>query len=195
MKQGRVTDDVRKLREALGRLPEPVASPAFVVVSGLPGTGKSYFCRRLAERVPLVILESDLLRKTLFARPTYAGEESSRLFQACYRLVEELLESGQTTALDATNLEEQHRERLYHIADQKGAKLIVVRVDAPPEVVKERLEGRTRGVDPEDRSEADWTVYHKMRPTLDRIRRNHFAVDTSKDIGPALDKVVRGMNR
>ncbi|MDP6782725.1 MAG: hypothetical protein QGG56_04015 [Dehalococcoidia bacterium] len=38
------------LRESLGTLPEPVANPPLVMVSGLPGTGKSYFCRYLLER-------------------------------------------------------------------------------------------------------------------------------------------------
>ena len=58
-----LSGDVKMLREGLGKLPEPVVRPSLVVVSGLPGTGKSYFCLRLAERVPFAILESDRLRK------------------------------------------------------------------------------------------------------------------------------------
>jgi len=34
--------DVRKLRDSFGVLPDAVVYPAFVVVSGLPGTGKSF---------------------------------------------------------------------------------------------------------------------------------------------------------
>lgn len=195
METSQLIEDVQKLEESLGRLPEPVVQPPFVIVSGLPGTGKSYFCHRLTERVPLVILESDSLRKLLFPSPSYSAQESFRLFQACYRLIEELLKRGIPLALDATNLEEYHREHLYHIADQVGANLIIVQVDAPPEVVYQRLEKRAKGMNHEDNSEADWTVYEKMRASAQRISRNHFKIDTSKDTTLAIGKIVHAMNQ
>jgi len=34
-----------------------------------------------------------------------------------------------------------------------------------------------------------------MKPAAQRIRRNHFAVDTSKDITPVIDKIVRRINQ
>lgn len=190
-----VVTDVQKLKQGLEKLPEPVANPVFVVVSGLPGTGKSYFSRNLGERLPSVIVESDALRKGLFCSPTYSAQESHRLFNACHRLIEELLRSGITVILDATNLVEQHRERLYRISQRLRVKVIVVQVEAPREVVLQRLQGRSRGVDPEDNSEADWTIYQRMRTRADRIRRNYFVVDTSRDITPVIDKIVREAKR
>jgi len=195
MKASRLADDVSVLKQSLTRLPEPTANPALIIVSGLPGTGKSHFCRKLAERIDLVILESDSLRKLLFSTPVYSKEESTQLFRACHGLVEELLRKGISVALDATNLEEHNREQLYHIADQSGARLIIVRMEAPPEVVQQRLERRSRGEDQLDHSEADWNVYSKMKPTVEKIGRNHFAVDSSKDIAPVIDKIVRLVNR
>jgi len=66
--------DVQRLTESVGELPEPLAEPTFIVVSGLPGTGKTYFCNKLAERLPFVILESDVLRKALFSSPSYSSQ-------------------------------------------------------------------------------------------------------------------------
>ena len=194
MKKSQLIEDARKLRGSLGQLPEPVVTPPFIVVSGLPGTGKSYFCRRLAERIPLLILESDSLRKMLFTFPEYTLTESSRLFETCHYLIEQLLRKGIPLAFDATNLQEHHRERLYHIAEHVEARLIIVLVEAPPEVVRQRLEWRFKGVTREDASEADWVVYCRMRPTAEKIRRNYFAVDTSKDITPVINKIVREAN-
>lgn len=176
-------------------MPEPTVNPPFVVVSGLPGSGKSYFCRKLAERLHFPILESDNLRKMLFPNPDYSPEESSRLFQACHRLIEELLRRGIPLIFDATNLVERHREHLYRIADTVGAQLILVRVEAPPDVVRQRLNDRPSAAARHDRSEADWRVYQKMRSSAQRIRRNHFAVDTSRDITPVIDKIVREADR
>jgi len=191
-----IISDTEKLLENLEQLPEPVVKPALVVVSGLPGTGKSYFCRRLAERTPIIIMESDVMRKTLFPSPTYSATESVRLFQAIHHLIEHLLKKGISLVLDATNLSERNRERLYHIAYQINARLVMVRVEAPPEVVQERLRNRADGTgSEEDQSEADWAVFQRMKTSVQQIRRHHFAVDTSRDIAPVLDKVVREVNR
>ena len=193
MESSQLVSDVKRLIDSLGELPEPMVKPAFIVVSGLPGTGKSHFCSRLTKRIPLVILESDALRKVLFPSPAYSIEESSYLFRACHLLVEKLLEGGVPLILDATNLSERHRERLYSIADHLDVKLILVRVEAPPEVVQERLKARQR--EPENKSDADWKVYQRMRPTVQKMGRNHYAVDTSRDITPVLDKIVREVKR
>ena len=185
--------DVQRLTESLGQLPEPVAEPALVAVSGLPGTGKSYFCSRLAERLPFIILESDALRKALFPSPSYSSQESSRLFRVIHLLIEGLLKKGVSLILDATNLSERYREQLYSIADHLSVKLVLVRVEAPPEIVQERLKNRQENS--RNKSDADWAVYQKMEPLVQKIRRNHYAVDTSRDITPVLDKIVREVSK
>lgn len=189
-----LVSDLQRLTDGLGELPEPVVRPAFVAVSGLPGTGKSYFCAKLGERLPFVILESDALRKALFSPPSYSPEESVRLFRALNLLIERLLEKGIPLILDATNLSERDRERLYNIADRLDARLILVRVEAPPELVYQRLRSREQGGRPGNNSDADWEVYRKMKPSVQKISRRHYAVDTSRDIAPVLDKIVREVN-
>jgi predicted kinase len=195
MNSREVEADSQKLKDALVKLPEPVVNPAFVIVSGLPGVGKSYFSRKLAERIPGVIIESDAMRKQLFPNPKYRARESKRLFDACHWLIEDLLRSGITVILDATNLIEQHREKLYRIANRSGAKLAVVQVEASPEVVLERLQGRERGIEPCDNSDAVWDVHQRMKMKAERIRHNYFAVDTSKDIEQVINKIVRVVKR
>ena len=193
MKHAQLVSDVQRLTESLGQFPEPVAEPVFIAVSGLPGTGKSYFCSRLAERLPFIILESDALRKAFFLSPSYSRQESSRLFRAVNLLIERLLKRGTSLILDATNLSERYREHLYSIADRLGVKLVLVRVEAPPQVVYERLKARREN--PADKSDADWAVYRRMEASVQKIRRNHYAVDTSRDITPVLDKIVREVRR
>ncbi len=181
--------DVQRLMESLGQLPEPVANPVLVAVSGLPGTGKSYFSTKLAEKLPFVILESDTLRKVLFSPPTYTARESASLFQAIHCLIERLLKKGISLILDATNLSESHREHLEHIAEQSGAKLVLVSVEAPPAIVQARLKARAGSR--QHQSDADWSVYQKMKLYVEAIRRKHYAVDTSRDIAPVLEKIAR----
>jgi len=195
MDADRIASDIRELKKSLGELPEPVAKPALIIVSGLPGTGKSYFSRKLAERLPSVVIESDALRKHLFPVPSYSSDESHHLFAACHRLIEEFLDIGISVILDATNLVEHHREPLYRIAQRLQAKLILVQVEAPRELVRERLQGRAEGIDREDKSDAGWNIYQRMKTRVERISRNYFAVDTSRDITPVIEKIVREAKR
>jgi predicted kinase len=190
-----VIADARRLADTFEKLPEAEAKPTAIIISGLPGTGKSYFCRRLAEHLPFVILESDALRKKLFSNPAYSAEESAYLFRAIHCLMENFLQKGIPIILDATNLTRKHRERLYCIADRYRAKVIIVQIKTPLEVVQKRLNRRATGNNNGDNSSADWSVEKKMKPIVDKIDRHHFTVDTSKDITQAIEKIVRETNR
>lgn len=176
---------------------DPMARVVLVVISGLPGSGKSYFSRRVSERVPIVIVETDAMRKLLFSSPKYNAAESSRLFKACHALIGNLLKNGHSVLFDATNLVESNREYLYAIANKSDAKLIIVRVEAPLDVVSERLRKRENGdIDISlDNSTAGLSIYRRMVSSVEPIRRNHFVVDTSRDINPVIDKIAREMHR
>ena len=180
--------DLQRLTESLGQVPEPVVKPVLIAVSGLPGTGKSYFCSKLAERLPFIVRESDALRKALFPSPSYSAEESSHLFRACHYLIEQLLKKGFCLILDATNLSEGHREHLYGVAERLDARLVLVQVKAPPQVVRERLRNRSKS---ETSSDADWAIYRRMKTSVEPIRRNHYVVDTSRDITPVVGKIIK----
>jgi predicted kinase len=185
----RLESDSIWLLESLRPLPEPAAEPFFIAVSGLPGTGKSHLCHRLARVLPAVLLESDAFRKKLIPAPTYSSNESGYLFRIIHFLIEQLLSRGMSVILDATNLTEKNREFLYAIADRWKVKLILVKVSAPVAVVRRRLQERQ--ADTLSISDADWSIYDKMLPTVEPIRRKHFTVDTSRDISAVINKIVR----
>ena len=176
-------------------MPEPALHPVLVVVSGLPGTGKSFFSRQLSESMPLVILESDALRKALVSSPVHTAGESARLFKTIHELIDLLLGYSIPVLLDATSLAESHRERLYRIAEQWDAKVILVRMKIPSEVARQRLDERASTSPRRDRSDADWGVYERMVPSQEPIRRNHLVVDTSQDITSAVDRVASQISR
>jgi predicted kinase len=188
-------EDVQSLRRSLGGLPQPQVKPPLIVVSGLPGTGKSFFCRKLADKLPFLILASDSLRRILFPAPQYDEYENRRLFSTCHALIEELLRKGIPVIFDATNLLEHHREYLYRAAERAGAKLILVWLEAPPEVVRQRLLAREAATVPQSDSQAGWEIYNRMRSRRQKISRNHLVVDTSQDITTAVNKIVRTASR
>lgn len=186
--------DVDRLLGSLGPPPDPQERPTLLVVSGLPGSGKSYFCRKLTELLPVVVLETDALRRVLFERPAHDGAENARLFRAVHRVLKRLLIEKRCVALDATNLIRRNRTRLYRIAEDQGAALVVVRMVAPEALTKQRLRQRIANrqsqLDDGDRSDAGIEVYDRMRRTEQVITREHVVVDSSTDITPALADIV-----
>jgi hypothetical protein len=171
-----------------------VIKPVLIMVSGLPGTGKSYFSRQLAERLRLTILESDAIRKQLFQKPCYSAAESARLFRFIHQRLEERLLQGNSVILDATNLKEKYRKAVYRIAESCEARLIIVQVEAPPDVVRERLDSRGKRADSNETSDADWAVYRKMKARAEKISRPYFTVNSARDITPLIDKIVKEIN-
>ena len=187
--------DSDRLYASLAPLPAPGSSPVLIVLTGLPGAGKSHFCRELARLLPsLITLETDSLRFTLFDAPTHSEHENARIYGAIHRVIARLLQGGHTVAADATNLRRRNRRRLYRIADAANARVIVVALAAPEDVIRQRLSRREEAMAmsgrADDNSTAGNEVYDRMSLTAQPVRRSHVRVDSSRDITPALMDVV-----
>src|SRR5574340_931692 len=106
----------RAVETVLEMLPgayETTATPLLILVTGLPGTGKSFLARKIVAHVPAVIVEGDQVRKILFPHPTYAGEESAWVHRVAHTVIERLLKASYRVIYDATNLVEWHRRQAY----------------------------------------------------------------------------------
>ncbi len=187
----RTARDAEALEAALGPLPQQSSSPALVLLTGLPGSGKSHLRRELQKRHPLAAMDSDALRRVLFQPAQHIKKEHTRLFPAMHVLAERLLSRAVSAVYDATNLQEAHRRPLYRIAERRSAGLIIVRVTAPDGVIRERLAVRARIADPLDASEATVEVYERMMAQEEAVQRPHIVVDTSRGLAGALDNILR----
>ena len=190
-----LSKDVVLMREALDNdlaisQPRMPAQPLLLAMCGLPGTGKSYFAAKLAERVPFLILETDRLRKVLVEHPKYTTGEHRRVFNSCYHLIDYYLTNGYSCLFDATNLNEEFRSYLYDISDSTGAPLALVHATAPQNTVRRRLKQRKADRHANTYSDAGWLIYTRMIPVEEPVQRSHYALDTSKDINLVLDQVV-----
>ena len=191
-----VLRDVAVMRQVLTDRSRPAVSqgaagPFLVMLSGLPGTGKSYFARELVKRVPFLVLESDRLRKALVPDPKYTPGEHSRVFVACHLLLEEFLGQGRRVLFDAANLTEKYRLPVYQMASRVSAPLVVIRFTAPEETIRRRLAERAAGLDLGNYSDAGWLIHTRLRQGEQPIQREHINLDTSRDIYPVLEEIAR----
>lgn len=186
--------DAERLEKSLGRLPRRSKRPAVIVMVGLPGSGKSHLAREVKRRFPATVLDSDALRQALFEKPEHTKAEHRRLFPAVHALMARLLERGVSVIVDATNLKEANRRPYYRLAEDYNARLLLVRTWAPKREIRRRLAARDQGRNAADRSTATLEVYEKMLADVECIPRRHISVDTSKDIGPVVDKILRDLS-
>lgn len=187
----RLQRDIAKLASSIPKTKPKTEHPAVLMVtSGLPGSGKSYFSRHLARHLPLVVLNSDALRKAIVVNPRYTGKESDRLFVAIHTLTRLLLASGTSVIIDATNILEVHRKAFSDIAKTLNVRFLLIQLAPPEEILRLRLEQRQLQLDPFDQSEAGWKVYERMRSRVEPIQLEHLLISSSSDFHLAVNQII-----
>ena len=183
------------MREALDEdlviaQPRMPSQPLLVAMCGLPGTGKSHFASKLSEEVPILIMETDRLRKVIVPHPKYTTQEHRRVFNSCYQLIVYYLVNGYSVLFDATNLNEDFRSHIYDISETTAVPLAIVHVTAPKNTVRRRLKDRKADRHSNTYSDAGWLIYTRMVPVEEPVQREHYAVDSSHNIQPILNQVI-----
>ncbi len=163
-----------------------IAARGLVLLSGLPGTGKTHFAHALLERIAAEHIESDALRAALFRVPRFTPWESARVFDEVERLAAAAMVEGKVALVDATNLTRSDRRRFFVVARQADAPLVAVRLVAPATTVRERLVTPRQGY-----SQADLRVYERFRGRAETFRTPLIVVDSRFPIEPSLRLVTR----
>lgn len=156
-----------------------------IVVFGLPGSGKSYFARRLSERIGIEYVGSDTVRNELGARGKYTDESRLVIYGEIRNRAEAFLSQAKSVVIDATFTVEGSFEMITTLADNFDCALILFRVSADELLIKERL--RTRRSD----SEANYQVYERLKqlpinPTISY----HTLESTNSNVDEMIEKAV-----
>ena len=134
-----------------------------ILVGGLPGSGKTYFAKRLAARIGAVCLSSDGVRKALKATGKYKLEDRMIVYKELAKLAELHLIESQNVIVDATFSRQNMRDIFTSLADKLSVPSHFIWVYANEELIKERLQ------QPREDSEADFAVYQKIRDQFEPI--------------------------
>ncbi|HKS95019.1 MAG TPA: ATP-binding protein [Terriglobia bacterium] len=162
------------------------AAPALIILSGLPGTGKTTFAHALLAGVPAAHIESDAIRRGLAPVPRYTSNENAAVFGRVEAAARTALTGGRHAILDATNLTTRDRRRFVRLARELDARVIFVRLTAPEDVVKGRLAHPRAGF-----SQAAGDTYDRMRDRPQRFAGPAIVVDTRFVIGPSVALVAK----
>lgn len=195
--------------------------PKLVVMMGLPGVGKTYVARRLAERVDAYHFLSDSIRKQLLGIPVgqhragaygqgiYKGDIGRKTYDEMLRRARVLLSAGLGVIADATFLNDDSRKRAREAAAKAGAPVLFVFADCPERTVRSRL---LRRVGEYSFSDATVDVYRAMKSRYFGPQASSFRlqirksclkyaacgfveIDTSQPLKRSLAKIERALLR
>ncbi len=170
-----------------------------VLVGGAPGTGKSTLAARLADRLGLVLVGSDRVRKELagldpaapagstYETGIYAPDATRRTYAEMLHRATVLLGLGESVVLDASWTSAERRAAARAVAVGTSSDLVELCCDAPRDVAVHRIEDRRRTGNLD--SDADEAVARRMAVGSDRwpeARR----VDTTAPLEETVEEAV-----
>jgi len=154
---------------ALGTLAPPGERPCFILVAGLPGSGKTTLANGLARHAGLERISSDEVRKSLaglgpggsaraeFGQGLYTDDWNKRTYEACLQAAEQVAFQGGRVVIDASFNRERDRRQFIDAAARLAIPILFLHCEAAEETARRRLASRRGGA-----SDADWAIRAEM---------------------------------
>ena len=114
-----------------------------IILSGLPGSGKTYLARALAQAMPAAHVSSDTIREDNFSPVRYTDQETEYVFVKFHSHIKDWLEKRQNVIADATNLRMKNVQPLLQIAYALEATPYIFCLSTPKEERTLRIAKRT----------------------------------------------------
>jgi predicted kinase len=158
----------------------------FVIMAGLPATGKSTLARALAAQLHAVVLDKDLLRAALFSEPWL--EYSQEQDDLCVQL---LLQAGGYLAarqappafifIDGRTFARRYQiERVADYATNLGCRVKLIHLFCSDETARQRLAANHVA------KNRDFALYLKVKQGFEPIEHPHLTLNTDGGLSDAL---------
>ncbi len=145
-----------------------------VIICGLPGVGKTTLATGLAPLINATVLSTDKIRKELIATPTYIWEERRLVYDVMTLIAKYCQNSGVNCILDATFSTESSRNEVRRKLVLTCNRFSIIECICSEDVIISRLKNREN-----DYSDADISIYRKMKNIYEPVRGEHIIIDTS----------------
>ena len=144
-----------------------------IIVFGLPGSGKSYFARTLANTLKASYINSDTIRDKFPPPLKYTREEKNIVYDMILNRMLTAVYSGKTVVIDATFYKDDLRHRFTSYVREPGM-LHFIEIVADELLIKNRLSRRQD-------SHAEYNVYKLIQADWDPAMFPHLTIQSTDD--------------
>jgi len=156
------------------------------IICGLPGTGKTFLANKLSSYVNATVLSTDKLRKELFKKPTYTPWERTLIYDVLFLLAKYLHSSEISCILDGTFNMEKSRSEVKEILNLRDDQFHIIECVCPEDIILTRLLLRK-----DDYSDANVSIYLKMKKIYEPVRQNHLTINTAMPIDKNIERILK----
>jgi predicted kinase len=156
-----------------------------VIIFGLPGSGKTYLASRLAKKIGVKRISSDVIRKELFKFPTYSKDEKLLIYKKMFDIMCDYVSKKEHLIIDGTFYAEALRNTYIEQIKLLGGAIKFIEVKADRATIKDRLSHER--VD----SDADFPIYELIAHDYEPYIGNHLILQSTNDnINELLEKAT-----
>ena len=168
-----------------------MTKPRLIVMSGLPGTGKSTIAERLAQRLRIPVLSVDPIESAMLkAGITQSFETGLAAYLVAAVLASEQLKLGISIIIDAVNAEEEGKDVWRGLADRYGLTLTILEVIVSDQVLhRRRLEARVRNL--HGFGEVTWERVEARRASWTEWKESTLRLDAAQDVEANVSEALR----
>ena len=160
-----------------------------VVVSGLPGSGKSTVAEGLAKKLAFPIFSVDPIESAIIKSGIKRSFETGlAAYLVAQSLAGEQLNRGLSVIIDAVSPVREAREMWHNLSVKHQAKLIVVECVLEENLHKKRIESRIRNI--HGIPEVTWEDVEKRRKEYLAWDEKHLVLDTANNRDHIIDKAL-----
>ena len=157
-----------------------------VVITGLPGSGKTTVADSLSKEIDAIVLSTDKIRKNMFKNPVYNENDKRVVYNELFSRAREYLSSGKNVILDGTFYTKSLRDKAKEVGASVSEKVIFIYCETPEQILKERITKRK-----DKFSDADFSVYLKIKEVFEDFEEEVIIVDTSKPIDSNIRDIIK----
>lgn len=149
-----------------------------IVMSGLPGSGKSAIAEELSKKLPAAILSVDPIEAAMWASGLRKDQTGLAAYAVAEALASENLKHGLPVIIDAVNPVEAARAMWRGTARAQDVPLTFIQVQCSDRKIHQaRIEQRVRGLP--NMPEVTWTDVEIRRAEYEDWNTPHIALDTA----------------
>ncbi|MEM1146510.1 MAG: ATP-binding protein [Pseudomonadota bacterium] len=153
--------------------------PRLIVMSGLPGAGKSTIADALARQLHLPVLSVDPAEAAMWRSGLQKAETGIAAYNVIEALAAENLKLGISVIIDAVNPVEAARDMWRQLADRNGVPLFFIEVRCSDQAIhKARIEARTRNIP--GMSEVTWAQVQDRASAFEPWTGDRLLLDTAR---------------